>query len=344
MKQKIFLFLIAISFIVGLIGLYRYLTIGHSLLNLNSAVPWGLWVAVYIWFVGISAGNYFIVMFWNIIKNKKLSNLTTISAILSLSTLSAGLLSILLDLGHIERFYKLFISVNFSSVMGWMGFFYSIFTFILLVTLVLSFIKKDVTTKFYVAGIVISSLVILVESMLFARPPGKHWHSIIFPIHFFVTSILSGTGILMFIAGLLKKDNTSLISKTLLVLLIVNLVVEIIDIVSMGTISNLKIIYLLTANLIPIILLILNIHTLKTFVGLFCGIGVLATKYDSLITAQLKQPFKGFENAFFEPGLAFSYIPSFTEWLVTIFLISFSVTFFYVFYKSITSLSSKLVR
>src|SRR3989338_5824598 len=91
------------------------ISLGH-LANFNSAVPLGLWVAIYVWLVGISAGCFAIVIFGNIINNTYFKQITRLGVILSLATLLAGLLSILVDLDHMERFYKLFTSPSPTSV------------------------------------------------------------------------------------------------------------------------------------------------------------------------------------------------------------------------------------
>jgi molybdopterin-containing oxidoreductase family membrane subunit len=330
----ILLILLALGLVIGGKSIYQYLTIGHSLVNFNSAVPWGLWVSVYIWLIGISAGTYLIVMLWKSTNNERLSKITGPALLLSLVTLPVGLLSIQLDLGHIERFYKLFLRPNPSSVMAWMVFVYGVYFVMLLITLVLNFLKK-IPKSFCWIAVIFAAVVIFLESMLFALPPGKHWHTIIFPLHFFITSIISGTSFLVFLAGVIKRDSEAIssLSKFVLWLLVVNLAVEIVDSIFGGGFSNLKIMYLLLGNIVPVLLLLTPIEVLKILAGLIAGVGTLATKYNSLVSAQLKQPFKGFEKSFIEPGLVFKYIPSATEWLVVIFLISLSITMFYILYK-----------
>ncbi|BAW02498.1 polysulphide reductase NrfD [Thermus thermophilus] len=43
---------------VGLTGFFLRLATGHHLAAYGSYVPWGLWVAAYIYFIGLSAGAF----------------------------------------------------------------------------------------------------------------------------------------------------------------------------------------------------------------------------------------------------------------------------------------------
>ena len=45
-----------IGFGAGLYGLYQRFTLGHAAADYGSYVPWGLWIAAYVTFVGASAG------------------------------------------------------------------------------------------------------------------------------------------------------------------------------------------------------------------------------------------------------------------------------------------------
>ena len=50
----------AIAFAAGAVGVFLRLTTGHELANYGSYVPWGLWVAAYVYFSGLSAGAFLI--------------------------------------------------------------------------------------------------------------------------------------------------------------------------------------------------------------------------------------------------------------------------------------------
>ena len=307
-----------------------------ALTNFNSAVPWGLWVGIYIWLVGISAGSFGLVMWGNLKDNPHLKKITRLGVTLSLSTLMVGLLSIQIDLGHIERFYKLFTSPSPVSVMTWMVWLYGVYFAIL--TLSALNLKKGFRKYFLQFSVVFALAVILIESLLFAMPPGKHWHSLIFPLHFLTSSFVSAIAALIIgtAAFWAKGEKTELLkglSKIALPLIVINLAIEIIEMVLLKEIGYLQSWILILGNAAAILLLLKCKPLTITLAGGIELINMLLSKYSSLISAQIVEPFKGFASAYIEPRLAFSYIPSAFEFLVSVFLIGSVVFLFYFLYK-----------
>jgi molybdopterin-containing oxidoreductase family membrane subunit len=307
-----------------------------ALTNLNNAVPWGLWVSIYIFLVGVSAGVLTLIAWGNLQGNPHLKKITRMGLTLALSALLAGLLSIQIDLGHIERFYKLFTSPNPSSVMDLMVWLYGVYFAI--IAMLLLRLKRGISKSFFVFSLVFALVVIVLESLLFARPPGKHWHSLIFPIHFFTSSLVSAISVLLFIVGILwikdKKGELLLgLSKIALLIILINLIVEIIDIFSFGSVVHLGSWVLLSANFIAIALLRKRSPVSITIAGCIGLIVVLSSKYNGLISTQKLEPFKGFAKSYIEPRLMFSYTPNGFEFFVAILLISLAAGLFYFLYR-----------
>jgi molybdopterin-containing oxidoreductase family membrane subunit len=306
------------------------------LTNLNSAIPWGLWVSIYIWLIGISSGSIILVSLGNIKDIPSLKKITRLGITIALSTLLAGLLSILIDLGHIERFYKLFISPNPTSVMAWMVWLYGFYAAVLTVALI--FFRKGIPRFFLHFVILFAVIVLVLESLLFALPPGRHWHSVIFPVHFLASSLVSGIAALIFAVGVLwpKKEKLDLLkglSKIALLVIIVNLVVEIIDLISFGGMSHIQGWVLLLGNLIAITLLLRHNSFTITLAGGIELIDIFLSKYNSLLSGEIVEPFRNFAEAYIEPRLQFHYAPSFLEMSVSIFLIGLAAGLFYFLYK-----------
>lgn len=307
-----------------------------SLTNLNNAVPWGLWVSIYIFLVGISAGTLTLIAWGNLQGNPHLKKITRMGIVLALSTLLAGLLSIQIDLGHIERFYKLFTSPNPSSVMDLMVWLYGVYFAILAIFLLR--LKKGFAKLFLAFSFIFALTVIVLESLLFALPPGRHWHSLIFPIHFLASSLVSAIAALIFTVGIFwsKDKKTELLkglSKIALPLFIINLMVELIDMFFLGSISHIESWVLLLDNIIAITFLLKHTAFTITLAGVIELIDVWLSKYNSLISAQIVEPFKGFAKSYIEPRLMFSYTPNGFESLVAMFLISLAVGLFYFLYR-----------
>lgn len=307
-----------------------------GLADFNSIVPWGLWVAIYIWLVGISAGSFLLVSLGNLMNNAPLKKLSRLGISFSLAALLAGLLSILVDLGHIERFYKLFISPSPTSVMAWMVWLYNVYAVILVAALFS--LKKGIPKLFWQCGFLFALAVIVIESLLFSLPPGRPWHSVLFSLHFLSSSLASGIAALIFIPGIFwaKSEKPELLkglSKIAIPILVINLIVEIIDLASHGNIGNIGNWLLPLASVIIIVFLLRNNLRSSVIAG---GIGLLAallSKYQTLIAGQLSEPFKGFAGAYIEPRLQVKYGPTAFEYLVAIFLIILAMGLFYFVYK-----------
>lgn len=307
-----------------------------ALANFNSAVPWGLWVCMYIWFIGISCGSFLLVAWGNLQNQPQLKKLTRLGISLALSALSFGLLSILIDLGHMERFYKLFTSPSPSSVMAWMVWLYGVYFGLL--TIALLWLKKGIPRLFLFFSFLFTLAILVAESLLFALPPGRHWHSLIFIVHFVSSSLVSAVACLIVAVNMVwvKEEREGLIKglgKVALALVAINLIIELIDMFFMAGISHLVSWILLAGNVIAIIFLLK--HNPIT-ITLAAGIGLIdawLSKYNSLISAQIEQPYKGFEQAYIEPRIIFGYMPSSFEILVAILLIILAGSLFYFLYK-----------
>jgi molybdopterin-containing oxidoreductase family membrane subunit len=307
------------------------------LTNLTSAVPWGLWVVIYVWFIGISAGSLLFIAWINSSGDKlHLKNLSRPGICLALAALLAGMLSILIDLGHIERFYKLFISPSPTSVMAWMVWIYGIYAGVL--ALLLINLKKGITQVFWKFAFLFALALIVMESLLFALPPGKLWHSPIFSLHFLTSSLGSAITSLILVTAILriKSEKPGLLeglSRIALPVIIVNLCVEIIDAVYHGAIGHIERWVLLLSNIFVVTLLLRRRPGTITFAGCLGLITILLSKYSSLVSSQLIEPFKGFSQVYIERRLAFSYAPNMFEFFASVLLIVLAAGIFYLLYK-----------
>jgi len=101
--------------------------------NLGSVVPWGLHVAQYIYFVGLSAGSFLISSLVYVFGMKRFEPIGRLAVFTAIVTLLMALLAIGLDIGHLERFWHVFVFVNPTSPMAWMIWLYTIYLVILAV-------------------------------------------------------------------------------------------------------------------------------------------------------------------------------------------------------------------
>lgn len=133
LPDQFFWIITIIALIVGLFGIFDRLQNGHIHANYGSYVPWGLWVAGYIYLIGLSAGAFLMSALVYVFRIKALEKIGKLSLLTALATLVGALLSIWLDIGHMGRVWRLIFRTNFGSVMGWMAWLYSLYFVLLLV-------------------------------------------------------------------------------------------------------------------------------------------------------------------------------------------------------------------
>ncbi len=242
---------VVIMLAVGAVGLYWRLTTGHKLANYGELIVWGLWVAMYIYFIGLSAGAFLIsalVYAFGVERFRPIARLALFTAIISLLM---ALLHIWFDLGHMERFYEVYTRPNFLSMMAWMVWLYTAYFILILVEFwyesredfvrwgkkpgltgwlsrLLALGSKDVSPEMRardqrvvkVLGTIGVPLAIMFHGgvgalfgVVSARPA---WHSGLFPLLFLVSALVSGGGLLMALYAFLAPNRGSAEYKNLL--------------------------------------------------------------------------------------------------------------------------------
>ena len=104
---------------------------GLAVTNLNYVVPWGLWVAFYIYFIGLSAGSFLLSTLIYVFGVERFERVGRVALFSALMALIAGLLFVLIDLGHMERFWTVFVHRNLWSVLEIEIHFYVLYIIIL---------------------------------------------------------------------------------------------------------------------------------------------------------------------------------------------------------------------
>ncbi|MDR7591299.1 MAG: NrfD/PsrC family molybdoenzyme membrane anchor subunit [Armatimonadota bacterium] len=121
-----------VAFGLGLWGVGERLVLGHRLAAYGSYVVWGLWVSVYIYLIGLSAGAFLLSSLVYVFRVERLERIGKLALFTAVVTLLTALLSIWFDLGHMERFYRVYTSPNFRSMMAWMIWLYTGYFLVLL--------------------------------------------------------------------------------------------------------------------------------------------------------------------------------------------------------------------
>ncbi|HEX9745361.1 MAG TPA: NrfD/PsrC family molybdoenzyme membrane anchor subunit [bacterium] len=129
---------LVILIVVSLIcmwGMYIRVTEGLMPTNLTQHVPWGLWVAVYIYFIGLSAGSFLLSTMIYVFGVKKMEPIGPLALTQAFICLTLGGLAIAVDLGHPERMLYVVSNGSRTSVLAWECYFYMFYAVIILAEL-----------------------------------------------------------------------------------------------------------------------------------------------------------------------------------------------------------------
>lgn len=238
--SKILLLLLTAMTIVGIIATYQTLTKGHIILNSTQHIPWGIWVAAYLFAISFSIGAYLVSSLSYVFKIESFKPIRHLSLIVSLIGVALAGFFIILDLGHPLRMMNIFLSFNPSSPMAWMGILYGLFAAGLVLQIAVSmdmpFLKyfgkkfnyidrEENREKFLktlgIIGVIVTLLVLIGEGGIFAVAKARPaWFGGLFPILLIISGIASGAGIITYFSGFVINLTTE--SKTKLLKNVLN--------------------------------------------------------------------------------------------------------------------------
>ncbi len=239
----------AVAFAAGVVGVLWRLVSEDA--DFGSYIPWGLWVAVYAWCVGVSAGAYMIFAVGEVFRVERLRRIGQSALVVSFASLLSGLVVVGLDLGHLERFWHVYVYGNPSSLMAWEISFYTAFGLLLPVTLALAFRNELARFKplarlagppgvdsawirplAFVGGLLalaVSGATGALFGVVGSRP---YWHTGLLPLLFIAAALLSAAAVLTVVAALApdekgrNADHVSFLGRVTLGLLAVTALIE----------------------------------------------------------------------------------------------------------------------
>lgn len=122
------LWIVGVALLVfGAIGWYQRTVEGLYYTHLGSIIPWGLWVSVYIFCIGASAGSFLISSLVYVFKVKKFESIGRLSLFTAIVTLVMAMVESTPDIGHMERFWHVLAYPNLNSVMAWIPHLYGLY-------------------------------------------------------------------------------------------------------------------------------------------------------------------------------------------------------------------------
>ncbi len=338
-----------LALIPGLWGILNRLLLGHKDANYGSYVVWGLWVAMYLFFAGIAVGAFMLSTLDLLFKVDAFRGTGITSLWIGLVSLGAALVSIGLDLGHMERIWKVYLQGNPASLMAQMVWGYTLFGVLLLAVLYLALFKPSspVLRLLLIAGLPLSLFVSgAVGALLGVQASRMFWHVGLLPVQFPVFSLASGVAALLAADGLFGRGDDPRRAQRIWSLAVLTIALTFIKLYflwadfSQSLYGNVPqnvqavnevlfgqywwafwIIQLLVGSLIPIIVLLqprlVRQKQVAGWIGVLVLIGFVAARANIVFPALTVPELEALIGAFSGPHLTFDYFPSLMEWAVT---------------------------
>ncbi|MBT2641446.1 polysulfide reductase NrfD [Bacillus sp. ISL-41] len=255
MKINKWSILSAAFILFGLAGAANIFIHGEHAMGTTNKIPWGILIAGYEYFVGISTGLLLVAALGYIFHVKAIIPIGKLLLMFAIFSLVSGFAILLVELGNPLNFIHYFLTPNFTSPIWWMAPLYGIYL-MLLVSLTVFVVRGNQSLiRPFAIMTAASALVALVcigflFGFIIARP---YWNGPISPLYFILTSVFSGIAMASISAYLHEKQKKS---------------------------ENLETVKFLRTLSLSMMGVMVIIYIGKTFVGLY---GQVPGKYESLL-------------------------------------------------------------
>jgi dimethyl sulfoxide reductase membrane subunit len=176
---------------------------GLGVTGLSNTVSWGLYIVVFMFLVGISAGGLIVVAVSELLGTTRLASLNRLAVIVSGTAIAAAGLSIMPDLGRPEMFWKMIVSPNWTSPLMWDMVVISIYLTIAGIDLYILTRPRPMHQALRVMAMITLPVAVLVHSvtawifgLLVARP---FWNTALMAPLFISSALVSGTALVLLV-------------------------------------------------------------------------------------------------------------------------------------------------
>lgn len=340
----------ALALLLGLYGLFTRLFIGERDVNYGSFVVWGLWVAMYLFFAGVSTGAYMIATFDFLFDIPLFKGTGKYALWGALVTMPAALMIIGMDLGHMERIWKVYVQPNFFSLLAQMVWGYTIFLIVIALTLWFTVVKPSKNTLLVKVLLSVGLFLAIflsggVGALLGVNASRAYWHVGLLPAQFPVFSMATGAAFMLIVVDWFMPRNDERRLQQIWVLSLLTVILAVVKVYFLwtdfsqsiygGIPDNVRavnevmfgrywwafwIVQILLGTLIPVIVLVqpklAKSDSIAGWMGLLILIGFTAARANIVFPALSVPELQGLATAFTGPHLNFDYFPSLLEWSV----------------------------
>lgn len=194
---------------------------GLAVTGMNNGTSWGLYIACFMFFVGLSAGGLIVASSASVFHIAQYKKVALPAIICSTVCICLAGMFVLIDLGGVQRVWRLLTGPNFTSPLFWDVCVITCYLVINILYLVFMCSKKADARKVEIVSRFALPVAILVHSVtawIFGLQLSREWYSAIMAPLFVVSAMDSGLALLLLaLAGLNKsglfKTDTKLISN-----------------------------------------------------------------------------------------------------------------------------------
>lgn len=207
--SPLWLLLAAALTLLGIAAYVVQLRQGIGATSLSNISPWGVYIAGFIFFMGLSAGSLVLASLPLLLDLPRVRPFAKIAAFIALAALVAGGLFIVLDLGHPERAWHMFVFGRVGSPMLWDLLLTAVY-FVIGAALLLALLapaRAKGLLKPLAALALLAGIADGLTAFVFATQVGReYWYSAVQPLTFFVAA-LSSAGATIILALLVLRPS-----------------------------------------------------------------------------------------------------------------------------------------
>jgi molybdopterin-containing oxidoreductase family membrane subunit len=223
-KSKSYKLLVAVVAALALLGLVSFgvsYIQGHQVFGANNAVPWGMPIILFVYFIGLSAGSLILSSLTYVFGQEQYKPIARLAVFTAVLLIFGAMLFIAVDLGRPEKFWRLFMFFylnNMASMFAINGILYGGYFVISLIYF--GFIVANKPRFIRIIGTIAVIWAIMVHT-----GTGTIWgvvasrdiyFSPIKPFEFLAAAITSGTGLLILVVTATLHFTKRTIDKKLL--------------------------------------------------------------------------------------------------------------------------------
>ena len=220
-RYKVLAAILAVVTAVG-VGCWVYqLIFGLTVTGMNNGTSWGLYITSFMFFVGLSAGGLIVASSASVFHITKFKAVALPAIILSTVCICAAGMFVLIDLGGIQRVWRILTGPNPTSPLVWDV--CVITCYLIINVLYLVFMTKGNQRAVSIVSRFALPCAILVHSVtawIFGLEAAKEgWYSAIMAPIFVASAMDSGLALLLVVLGILKKAGIYDTSRELMAML-----------------------------------------------------------------------------------------------------------------------------